>query len=126
MATIRIEIDGVQVAPDEPTMGYQCGQFVAVHVQVSQLVNVTDYTLNHYGLTDDEVANANGQVTGPSEFPAATDWPEMDTLARTKTAAFHLDVNLDGVERYAPRVTAITTGGSPELIINLRFRSADQ
>ena len=125
MGAINIEIDGVQVAPDEPNMGFRCGQFVAVHVQISQLVNVTDYVLQHYGLTDDEVVNDSGQVIGPSTFPAATEWPEMDTLARSKTAAFHQDVNLDGVERYEPRITAITTGGSPELVMTLRFRSAE-
>lgn len=108
-------ITSLQIAPTEPTEGFAVQSVDAAMVTVSELADLSSWTMTHFGLTDDEQG-------GQSTFPASTTWPEIVNLTKPREASDTILVPLVGVMRWAPRVTAwTTTGGSPTLTPRIRL-----
>ena len=105
-----VDIIATSTPPDDPGDGIDVSGYNAAIVTISELNDLNDYTLRHYGYIDDQ-----------GKFPASTEWPELDALKKTRATSTTFYVPLMGVTRYLPVVTAWdASGGAPRLDIRLR------
>ena len=126
-------IPTVTISEDDPSPGvaaptlqgqginvqsYKGGSYVAF--QFFGLVNLDDYSLEFYGTLDD-----NDPATGDTTYPTATTRPHMDTLSRTKTGSFIINVPVGALGRLYPRVSAWTRTLGIESTIKYSARVVD-
>lgn len=103
-------------APTAQDAGFNVQPYDAVYLTISELIDLDQYSLEVYSVIDD-----NNPDTGDSDYDAATTWPIMDQMSRTKTSSTHLIVPTVGVGRLDVIIPAwVPSGGSPSLVIRAR------